>query len=83
MRRIFLLIPLGFMCGCSQDREDRREAVKSILLSPLIVASWYLNHQEQSDPKDDIQNIIDRQNDAQLPAGAPTRHLLGNHPDVD
>jgi hypothetical protein len=80
---ILLFIPLAVMSGCSQDREERRETVKTILLSPIVAACWYLDHQPRTDPKDEIQNIIDRQNDAGLAAGAPTRHIPGNHPDVD
>ena len=83
MKRIFLMIPLAIACGCSQTREERRDTVKTILWSPLLAAAWYLDHQEKTDPLDDMQTIVDRQNNGQLPAGAATTHVRGNHPDVE
>jgi hypothetical protein len=80
---ILLFIPLTVMSGCSQDREERRETVKTILLAPIAAACWYLDHQPQTDPKDDIQRMVDQENAVGLPPGTGTHHLSGNHPDID
>jgi hypothetical protein len=80
MKRILLMIPLT-LSGCSQDREERRETVKTCLLAPFVLAADMLLP-APSDPKDETQNMIDRQNSMQPGGYTVTKHLSGDNPDV-
>ena len=77
---IIAAVAVLMMSGCSQDREERREIVKGCLLAPLALAAWCLD--SQSDPKDDTQEMIDRQNSLMPGAGPAPKRGSGEHPDV-
>ena len=81
MKRILLLIPLA-LCGCSQDREERRETVKNCLLAPIALAGMILDSQPNPDPNDFAQSLVDQQNSGQPGGYTVAGHLPGASPDV-
>ena len=80
---ILLFIPLAMMSGCSQDREERRETVKSILLS---TDSRRLLVSRSPTPDRSQGRCSEHDRSAECcrrPPGTPTKHIPDNHPDVE